>query len=59
GEVLTQLGYPQRAVEAFEVALHQEPRLHRAHRWLAELYRTTLNVPEKAAEHLRLADELG
>lgn len=58
GEALMRLGHDERAAEALEVALAQNPSIRRAHVYLAELYRTRLGEPGRAAEHTRAASEL-
>ncbi|MEM6784696.1 MAG: alkaline phosphatase family protein [Bacteroidota bacterium] len=56
GEALTRLGRYNLAAQSFEVALSQAPNMTKANRWLAELYRTHLDQPAKAAHHLRIVD---
>lgn len=57
GEALMRLGKFERAAEAFEVAVAQQPGMRRVHEWLAELYRTHLDDPVQATAHLRFATE--
>ncbi len=57
GEALMRLGYPERAAEAFEVAVSQQPGMRRVHEWLAQLYRTELDDPVRASLHLTIATE--
>lgn len=56
GEALARLDRHERAAQAFEVAVSQAPGMRKAHRWLAELYRTRLDDTARAAYHLALAD---
>lgn len=54
---LAKTGDPERAVVAFETALQFSPGFIPAHRWLATVYRSRLDNPQKAEEHAELAKE--
>jgi tetratricopeptide (TPR) repeat protein len=58
GVALHRVGYIERAVEALEVALTQNPNFAEAHRRLAYISERRLGDPKKAAHHRRLAREL-
>jgi predicted AlkP superfamily phosphohydrolase/phosphomutase/Tfp pilus assembly protein PilF len=58
GLALARLRMMERAAEAFAVAISLNPHFAQAHRHLARLYRRWLNQPERAREHLRLAQEM-
>ena len=53
GETLIQLGYLERAAEAFEVCVSQAPGIEKAHLRLINLYRDHLDKQEEADEHER------
>jgi len=57
GESLIQLGYFERATEAFEVCVSQSPGIEKAHLRLINLYKDHLDQPDKADEHERLVIE--
>jgi hypothetical protein len=58
GIALVRLGKVRRAVQAFEIALEQNPNFPEAHAWLARIYGHHLNHQKKAAHHRELAKEL-
>jgi tetratricopeptide (TPR) repeat protein len=58
GVALHRTKYVERAVEAFEVALSQNPNFAEAHRRLAYICERRLGDPKKAAHHRRLARQL-
>ena len=55
GVALHRMGRVERAVEALEVALSQNPNFAEAHRRLSQIYSKRILDPEKAALHQRLA----
>lgn len=58
GVALRRIGKADRAVEAFEIALSQNPNFAEAHRQLAEIYKKPPADLDKSAEHRRLAREI-
>ena len=58
GVSLAHLGWPERAVQAFEQCLSMKPDTEAAHRWLAQIYEKALNNRDKAKYHSQKANEL-
>ena len=58
GVALHRIGRLERAVEALEVALAQNPNFFEAHERLAHIYARRLDEPGKAEEHRALAREI-
>lgn len=58
GKALVALKYYDRAAEAFEVTLSQNPNFAEAYQFLAELYDTFLRKPQKADQYRRKAAKL-
>lgn len=58
GKALVALKFYDRAAEAFEVTLAQNPNFPEACQYLAELYDTFLRKPQKADQYRRKADML-
>ncbi len=58
GIALFRLGNFQASAQAFEIALSMFERYEKARKWLIRLYSGKLNMPEKAAEHKELAEEI-
>ena len=57
GVALHRLNFLERAVEALQVAISQNANYPDAHRRLARIYKRTLNKPDEADRHHRLAEE--
>ena len=53
GIAMGRLGFGERAEQAFQIAVHQAPRMAEAHRRLALLYRDHLRNPRLALQHAR------
>ena len=51
GVALLRLGWADRAEDAFEVCLRQQPGFALAHRWLARIYKDYLRQPHDAKRH--------
>ncbi|MEE9610292.1 MAG: tetratricopeptide repeat protein, partial [Desulfatiglandales bacterium] len=51
GVALHRVGFTEQAVEAFKVALSQNPNIAEAHKRLAHIYKYRLPNPEKAQHH--------
>ncbi|MEY2537034.1 MAG: hypothetical protein QOG67_774 [Verrucomicrobiota bacterium] len=51
GCALVRLGLPDRAIQAFEMAVRQRAGFSLAHRWLARLYKDRADGEERAAHH--------
>ena len=58
GVSLAHLGWPERAIQAFEECISMNPSTEAAHRWLAQIYDKALDNPEKAKYHTERANEL-
>ena len=58
GVSLAHIGWPERAIQAFEQCLSMKPNMEAAHRWLAQIYKNALSNSEKATYHSQKANEL-